>query len=228
MVSLDSITAHPQNSRLHTPEQVTQIAESITRFGFRGCILINESGQILAGHGRVMAMRQLGRSEIQCQRINGLSDTEQRAYLIADNAIAENSEWNAEILAAELDMLTAEGFDMQSFGIPLAALQGLADTPPSNAADVRHLETRTDQPAPPSDDDFAKEMARTDTAGILPIVPLYAEHHEAFIILCDNAIDEAWLRNKLGLEEPMQSYKDIKSQRANVLTVQQFRDRIDG
>ena len=71
-------------------------------------------------------------------------------------------------------------------------------------------------------------MARTDTAGLLPIVPLYAEHHEAFIILCDNAIDEAWLRNKLGLDLPMQSYKDVKSQRANVITVQQYRERITG
>lgn len=69
-------------------------------------------------------------------------------------------------------------------------------------------------------------MARTDTAGLLPIVPMYAEHHEAFIIICDNSIDEAWLRNKLGLEQPMRSYKDSKSARTNVITVQQFRERI--
>jgi hypothetical protein len=82
------------------------------------------------------------------------------------------------------------------------------------------------QPLPSDEDAAHAELAQDDPPAQLPIVPQYGEHHEAFIIVCDNAIDEAWLRAKLGLDELHRSYKDVKALRPNVLTVQQFRERL--
>ena len=124
-IPIDALNPHPHNSRIHSPDQVAQIAASIDRFGFRGCILIDEDNIILAGHGRTMAMRHLGRDTIPCQRVTGLTDAEKRAYVIADNQTAENSEWDLEIRASELQHLAAAGIDMADFGIPAAALQSL-------------------------------------------------------------------------------------------------------
>ena len=221
-----TLNPHPRNSRVHTDEQLQQLMASIERFGFNGTVVIDEDNTILAGHGRTQAMIRLGRATIPCTRKSGLSDEEKRAYVIADNAIALNSDWDEDILAAEVAHLLEGGLDLADLGIPLGALAELEAAPPATAADVRALEASTDAAPPITAEAFEAEMARTDTAGLLPIVPMYAEHHEAFVIICDNTIDEAWLRNKLGLEQPMQSYKDSKSARTNVLTVQQLRERM--
>lgn len=220
-----ALTPHPQNSRKHSDEQIQQLMASITQFGFNGTILIDENNVILAGHGRTQAMIRLGRETIPCLRKEGLTELEKRAYVIADNAIGLNSEWDEDVLNSEVAMLLENGFDISDFGIPVGALAELEAPPADTLEDVRELEAKADD-APVTKEEFEKEMERTDTAGALPIVPQYAEHHEAFIILCDNAIDEAWLRNKLGLEEPMKSYKDVKSLRANVITCAQFRERV--
>lgn len=216
---------HPQNSRKHSEEQIQQLMASISQFGFNGTILIDEENVILAGHGRTQAMIRLGRETIPCLRKEGLTDVEKRAYVIADNAIGLNSEWDEDVLASEVAMLMENGFDLSDFGIPLGALEEIEAPPAEKPQDVQQLETRTAE-APVTAEAFEDEMRKTDTAGLLPIVPQYAEHHEAFVILCDNTVDEAWLRNKLGLEEPMQSYKDVKAQRANVITCAQFRERL--
>lgn len=219
-----SLKPHPQNSRKHSDEQIQQLMQSIERFGFNGAIIIDEDGMILVGHGRTQAMIRLGRATIPCMRKIGLTDLEKRAYVIADNQIGLNSEWDDEVLAAEIAALVDGGLDLSDLGIPMGALADLEQAPPATAASVRALESRADD-TPLTHEEFEKEMARADTAGLLPIVPMYAEHHEAFVIVCDNTIDEAWLRNRLGLEQPMQSYKDRKVARTNVVTVQQFRQR---
>lgn len=204
----NTLKPHPQNSRKHSEEQLMQLMQSIERFGFNGAVIIDEDDVILVGHGRTQAMIRLGRATIPCMRKTGLTDLEKRAYVIADNQIALNSEWDDDVLAAEIATLLDGGLDLSDLGIPVDALAELEQAPPATASSVRALE------------------ARADTAGLLPIVPMYAEHHEAFVIVCDNTIDEAWLRNRLGLEQPMQSYKDRKGARTNVITVQQFRQRI--
>jgi hypothetical protein len=220
----NALKPHPQNSRVHSEEQLQQLMASIERFGFNGAVVIDEDNVILAGHGRTQAMIRLRRTSIPCSRKTGLTELEKRAYVIADNQIGLNSDWDHEVLTAELAALIESDLDLGNLGIPLGALAELEAEPPKTAADVQALEGKTDVD-PISPEDFEKEMARADIAGLLPIVPMYAEHHEAFIIVCDNAVDEAWLRNRLGLEHPMQSYKDVKGLRANVLTVQQLMER---
>lgn len=153
-----------------------------------------------------------------------MSDAQKRAYIIADNQIARNSEWDEELLASQLEDLSDQGFDLETLGISVTAFRTIQTPPEHTATNIRKLERETDS-APTTEEAFEKEMA-SKSAGLLPIVPIYAEHHEAFIICCDNAVDEAWLRNKLGLETPRQSYKDIKAQRANIITVAQLRERL--
>lgn len=115
---------HPKNSREHPPEQIDSIARSITAQanggpliqGVHRPIIINTKRQILAGHGTWMACRQLGLDEVPTITRAGLTVALERAYLIADNKIAEASTWNEGILAGELGELRAMGFDVSLTG----------------------------------------------------------------------------------------------------------------
>lgn len=118
MLPVAVLKAWPRNARLHTTEQVKQLAQSIRRFGFTHPVLIDEDDRILAGHGRVRAARQLGLTEVPCLRIDHLSPAEKRAYVLADNKLALNAEWDQKLLAEELreliddDILLDTGFSL--------------------------------------------------------------------------------------------------------------------
>lgn len=218
-----ALTPHPDNSMKHGEGQITQLVASFEQFGFNGVITIDENNVVLAGHGRRMAALRMGMPTVPCLRRSGLTEQQKRAYIIADNQIGRNSEWDEEVLAQQLEQLAGDGFDLESLGISSAALATIQPAPSRTATDVRDLEKNTDT-APVDRETFEKEIASKTAQGLLPIIPIYAEHHEAFIICCDNAVDEAWLRNKLRLEKPQQSYKDVKFGKTNVITVQQLRE----
>lgn len=217
------LTPHQDNSMKHGEGQITQLVASFEQFGFNGVITIDENNIVLAGHGRRMAALRMGMPTVPCLRRSGLTEQQKRAYIIADNQIGRNSEWDEEILSQQLEQLAGDGFDLESLGISSAALATIQPAPARTATDVRAIEKNTDT-APVDRDTFEKEIASKTTQGLLPIIPIYAEHHEAFIICCDNAVDEAWIRNKLGLEKPQQSYKDVKFGKTNIITVQQLRE----
>ena len=218
---------YARNARTHSDDQVAQIAASIAEFGFTNPVLIDEHGTIIAGHGRTLAAQQLGLAAVPCIRLSYLSDAQRRAYVIADNKLAEQAGWDMATLARELEDLAAESFDLQLIGFGAAELDSVNAHKLPSISEMKEIEARADQPANPdearAEADARREMQDTTGVGQLPIVPQYAEHHEAFVILCDNTIDEAWIRNRLGLEQPMRSYKDVKAQRANVVTVAQLR-----
>ena len=111
------LTPYARNARTHSPEQINQIAASIQEFGFTNPILIDATNEIIAGHGRVMAAQKLGIETLPCIRLSHLSETQKRAYIIADNKIALNSGWDEALLAQELEDLDALGFDMEQFAI---------------------------------------------------------------------------------------------------------------
>lgn len=111
------LTPYARNARTHGPEQIAQIAASIQEFGFTNPILIDAKNEIIAGHGRVMAAQKLGIETLPCIRLSHLSETQKRAYIIADNKIALNSGWDEALLAQELEDLDALGFDMEQFAI---------------------------------------------------------------------------------------------------------------
>lgn len=113
---LDTLIPYARNSRTHSPEQIAQVAASIREFGFTNPVLIDAQGGIIAGHGRVMAARQLGLSEVPCIRLGHLTDAQKRAYVIADNKLALNAGWDDALLALELRELDGLGFDLHMTG----------------------------------------------------------------------------------------------------------------
>ncbi len=101
----DDLAPAPRNARTHSDKQIAQIAASITRFELTNPILIGDDGKIIAGHGRVAAAKQLGLDAVPVIRLDHLSANERRAYIIADNRLAELAGWDRELLAVELKEL---------------------------------------------------------------------------------------------------------------------------
>ena len=110
--SIDDITPYARNSRTHSDEQVAQIAASIREFGWTNPVLIDEEGSVICGHGRLLAARKLGQTEVEVIVARGWSDAKKRAYVIADNKLALNAGWDMELLALELADLQAFDFDL--------------------------------------------------------------------------------------------------------------------
>jgi hypothetical protein len=116
---------YARNSRTHSDAQVAQIAGSIREFGFTNPVLIDTNNGIIAGHGRVMAAGKLGLDKVPCIRLAHLTDTQKRAYIIADNKLALNAGWDEEMLTLELGELADIDFDMDLIGFTEDELAGL-------------------------------------------------------------------------------------------------------
>ncbi|MEO1206478.1 MAG: DNA methyltransferase [Pseudomonadota bacterium] len=102
---------YARNARTHSPKQIAQIAASIREFGFNNPVLIDRDGEIIAGHGRVAAAKTLGLETVPCVRLEHLTNAQKRAYILADNRLAEKAGWDRDILAIELQHLTEVGID---------------------------------------------------------------------------------------------------------------------
>ena len=106
-----SLAEYTGNARKHSPAQIRQIARSIEEFGFINPVLIDADGQLLAGHGRLMAARKLGLEKVPAVQIEHLSDAQRRAYMLADNKIAENADWDSSLLKVEIEYLMQADID---------------------------------------------------------------------------------------------------------------------
>src|SRR5829696_8376379 len=129
MLSPDALQPYPRNARTHSKKQIGQIAASIRRFGFTNPVLIDDSNMILAGHARVEAARQLGLKSVPCLRLSTLSPAEKRAYILADNKLAQNAGWNDELLAGELEylLIQAEKIEIDLTGFSIAEVDQLLE-----------------------------------------------------------------------------------------------------
>lgn len=110
-VAIGDVRPSARNARTHTPKQIKQIAESIRRFGFTNPVLIDETGTLIAGHGRLEAAKTLGRTTVPTIQVAYLSGPEKRALMLADNKIALNAGWDMKLLAQELEELSAAALD---------------------------------------------------------------------------------------------------------------------
>jgi len=124
-VAVEKLIPYVNNARTHSDGQVAQIAASIREFGFNNPVLIDEQSSIIAGHGRVLAARKLELDSIPCIRLDHLSDTQRRAYIIADNKIAMNAGWDEELLALELSELTEFGVNIDLTGFTVDEILNL-------------------------------------------------------------------------------------------------------
>jgi len=128
MVSIGQLLPYARNARTHDDAQVAQIAASIKEFGFNNPILIAEDQSIVAGHGRLAAARKLGLTEVPVVRLSHLSDTQRKAYILADNRLALNAGWDNDLLKLELQELEIEGVDLEMLGFSKEELDGLLNS----------------------------------------------------------------------------------------------------
>ena len=113
---IDSLIPYARNARTHSDAQVAQIAASIREFGWTNPVLIDGEKGIIAGHGRVLAARKLGMEEVPCIELSHLTEAQKRAYILADNRLAENAGWDSDLLKIELGELRDMGMDLSLTG----------------------------------------------------------------------------------------------------------------
>ena len=128
------LTPYANNARTHTAEQIEKIAASMRRFGFTRPVLIDENDGLIAGHGRILAAEMIGLDEVPVDVATGWTPEMIRAYVIADNRLAEDAGWDDELLRAEIAALEDSGFDLALTGFEEgeleAMLRGEEDDPP--------------------------------------------------------------------------------------------------
>ncbi len=115
-LSVNTLAEYEGNTKTHSPEQIEAIANSIVEFGFNNPILIDEVGEIIAGHGRVLGAKLAGMDQVPCIVLEDLSEVQKKAYRIADNKIHELGGWDLEKLSLELNAINDEGFDLDFTG----------------------------------------------------------------------------------------------------------------
>ena len=123
---VDDLIPYARNARTHSDEQVAQIAASIKEWGWTTPVLIDEDGEIIAGHGRVMAARKLGIEEVPTMTATGWSKAQKQAYVLADNQLPQNAGWDMDLLKIEMQDLSSEGFDLSLIGFDDGAIMNLA------------------------------------------------------------------------------------------------------
>ena len=138
---IERLVPYERNARTHSPEQVAQIAASIQEFGFTNPILVASDDGILAGHGRLAAAKDLGLTEVPVVVLDHLTPDQKRAYVLADNKLALNAGWDAELLTAEIEQLQAVKFDLDLLGWSADELSGLL------APEVDELDGMPDLPS---------------------------------------------------------------------------------
>jgi DNA modification methylase len=133
---ISTLKPRSTNPRTHSQKQITQIANAIRQFGFTNPVLVDDSNGILAGHGRVEAAKEVGLTQVPTVRLSGMTEAEIRAYVIADNKIAENAGWDRNLLGLELQYLTElqvdfdvtlTGFEWPEIDILIGELSPAAD-----------------------------------------------------------------------------------------------------
>ena len=118
-VPVENLIPYQANAKMHSKEQVEKLKNSIKTYGFLSPCLIDKSLNLIAGHGRLMAAKELGMTEVPCVCIEDLTEEERRAYIIADNRLTELGEWDRAILSAELAALRDEGFNIEMTGFTI-------------------------------------------------------------------------------------------------------------
>jgi len=186
-IAVETLLPYAKNSRTHSDEQVAQIAASIKEFGFNNPILIDKENTIIAGHGRLMAARRVGMADVPCIRLGHLTETQRKAYIIADNRLALNAGWDNELLTIELNDLLEDGFALDILGFDADELKNLLDP-------VKPTEGLTDEDAVPE----VPEEPKTKPGDIYRL----GKHRlmcgdstsiDALEKLCDRQLVDMWL-----------------------------------
>jgi hypothetical protein len=184
MVAIEKLLPYAQNSRSHSEAQVDQICASIVEFGFTNPVLTDGKRGVIAGHGRLMAAKKLGMQKVPTIELSYLTENQKRAYIIADNRIAENSSWDDEILAAELGALQLENFNLELTGFGLEDFENLQHVQPDAEEDTETHTIRGKTPTEKLEKYLAKEIKqltlfyeKDDYSYVLGVLKEYAKNH---------------------------------------------------
>ena len=175
-----SLIPYARNARTHSEAQVALIAGSIREYGFTNPVLVDGENGIIAGHGRVLAARKLGLGSVPVIELGHLSDAQKRAYLLADNRLAEQAGWDKEMLALEAADLSEMGIDLGTLGFEAAQIDALL---------------RRDQPDPREEDTPEPPAVPVSQPGDLWLL---GRHR----LLCGSATDPADVARLLGAVRP--------------------------
>ncbi|PNP90082.1 site-specific DNA-methyltransferase [Gardnerella sp. DNF00502] len=146
LADVSELIPYVRNARTHSEAQVAQIAASIREFGFLSPILVSEDNTILAGHGRLAAALKLGLKKVPCVKENHLTETQKRAYIIADNKLSLNAGWDNELLAVELSELEGADFNLDLLGFDEAELSSIFDADKDVNEDDFDVEKELEEP----------------------------------------------------------------------------------
>lgn len=155
---VDDLVPFARNSRTHTPDQIAQVAAAMREWGWTNPVLVDEEGTILAGHCRIMAARMLGIAEVPVMVARGWSEAQRRAFVIADNRLAENAGWDAEALRVELHDLAAADFRLELIGFgedELTLAMHDPDFQPASLEDQSRLDEKKRVECPACGHEFA-------------------------------------------------------------------------
>jgi DNA modification methylase len=172
-----------RNARTHSERQIGLIAKSIETFGFTSPVLIDESLNVIAGHGRIAAARKLGWTKVPCLQLASMTEDEKRAYLIADNRLAERAGWDREILAIEFQVLLDHHFDVEVMGFEPVEMDLIL---------TQEDEARTDAPTQPEDEIPGQDPGAAVTQ------PGDLWQLGRHLLLCGDARDQASFHRLLG------------------------------
>lgn len=182
-VPIAGLRPYDRNARTHSRRQIRKIATSIERFGFVNPVLIDQNNMIIAGHGRVAAAKLLSWTEVPTLRVEHLTEAEKRAYILADNRLAEEAGWDQEILAIELQGLIEIDFTVELTGFDTAEVD-------------RILDARAEADAP--DHDLADDVPPIPAAGAAVTQPGDLWELGSHRLLCADATDAASYSRLLG------------------------------
>ena len=199
-VSIESLKSNPRNARRHSDRQIEQIAASIRQFGFNNPLIVDENDQVLAGHGRLQAAKKLSLKSVPCVRIGHLTPEAKRAYVLADNRLAELSDWDDDLLAAELEELSSIelDFDVEITGfdtVDLDRMLGPEPDPNERDGDGNGISTNPDDQIPPL---LQKPISRPGDLWLL------GSHR----VLCGNALEAECYARLLQGEIATQVFAD--------------------
>lgn len=194
--NLNELQENPKNSRVHSEKQVAQIAKSIDSFGFNNPVLIDQNGVIIAGHGRYLAAKELELEEIPTVCLSHMTPDQIRAYIIADNKLAENAGWDKDILKIELEYLmnldldfdaTITGFELPEIDL-IINNEGIEEAKSKKEPNEDFFETTVDIPERVKKGDLWK----------------LGEH----LLLCGDALNEHSYQVLMGSEKAQMIFSD--------------------
>lgn len=140
-VAIEKIKPYENNAKIHGAEQVEKLKASIEEFGFLTPCLIDKKYNLIAGHGRVMAAKEIGMEKVPCVFIEGLTEAQRKAYTLADNRLGELGEWDMELVISELEELQAMDFDIELTGFEMPEEEESEDEEPGEFDDIEKMET---------------------------------------------------------------------------------------